>query len=92
MDENMFLSNPIAGFFDDQYLWKEKDTVLDLLFRNSYQGKIATKTTTVGLGVASRTQPLPDSPGLVKSTTFLKKIDETAWFFACWCTFMKIKS
>ena len=36
MDENMLLSNPIAGFFDDQYLWKEKDTVLDLLFRNSY--------------------------------------------------------
>ena len=50
MDENMLLSNPIAGFFDDQYLWKEKDTVLDLLFRNSYQGKIASKTTTVGLG------------------------------------------
>ena len=50
MDKNVLLSNQIPGFFDDQCLWKESNKVLDFLFRNSYPGKIVSKTTTVGLG------------------------------------------
>ena len=45
MEKNVLLSNQIAGFFDDQCLWKESDQVLGFFFR-----KIASKTTTVGLG------------------------------------------
>ena len=40
-DDNVLLSNQIAGFFDDQCLWTESGKVLDFLFRNSYTGKIA---------------------------------------------------
>ena len=50
MDENMLLSNQITGFIEDQCLRKEADKVLGFLSRNSYPGKIASKTTTVGLG------------------------------------------
>ena len=50
MDKNVLLSNQIAGFFDDQCLWKESDQVLGFFFRNICPGKIASKTTTVGLG------------------------------------------
>ena len=50
MDKNVLLSNQIAGFFDDQCRWKESDKVLGFLFRNSYPGKIPSKTATVGLG------------------------------------------
>ena len=33
MDKNVLLSNQIAGFFDDQCLWKESDKFLGFLFR-----------------------------------------------------------
>ena len=46
----MLLSDQIAGFFDDQCLWKESEKVLGFLFRNSYPGKIASKINTVDLG------------------------------------------
>ena len=40
---NMFLSNPIEGFLDHQYLLKETINALDFLHRDSYQRKIACK-------------------------------------------------
>ena len=56
----------IAGCFNDQCLRKEKDKVLDFLFRDSYQRKIETK----------HTQPDPYLPRLFKSTISVKGIDE----------------
>ena len=50
MGKNMLLSNQNSGFSDDQYISKDADKVLDFLFTNSYQRKIASMTTTVGLG------------------------------------------
>ena len=50
MGKNVLLSNQIAGFFDDQCLWKESGKVLGFFFRNSCPGKIESKTATIGFG------------------------------------------
>ena len=42
----MLLTSQIAGFFYHQYLWKELISILDFLNEASYQGKVASKTTT----------------------------------------------
>ena len=39
IDQNNVLSNHIAGFFDDQYLWRESIIVLDFLHRDRHQGR-----------------------------------------------------
>ena len=48
IDQNVLLSNQIAGFFDHQYLWKETINALDFLHINSYQRKIVSQGTSVG--------------------------------------------
>ena len=48
----MLLSNQTAGFFDHQPIWKETmnviEKVINLLHRESYYGKIAHRSATVG--------------------------------------------
>ena len=39
------LSNQIAGFFDQQYHWKEPIDISDFLHGHYHQGKVARKTT-----------------------------------------------
>ena len=59
IDQNVLLSNQIAGFFDHQYLWKETINALDFLHINSYQRKIVSQGTSVGWmwpGVSSHSQ------------------------------------
>ena len=41
-------SNPKAGLFDHQYLWKESVNILDFLLGDNHQRKEASKTTTFG--------------------------------------------
>ena len=40
-DQLCFLSNPIAGFSDHYYLWKESSDCLDFLDEDNHEGKIA---------------------------------------------------
>ena len=46
MDQSVLLFNKITGFFDHQYLWKEKIHVLHFLRKDSNQGKVVCKNTT----------------------------------------------
>ena len=42
-----FLSNQIAGFFDQQYHWKEPIDIFNFLHGDNHQGKVRSKTTTL---------------------------------------------
>ena len=59
INQNLLSSNQITGFFNHQYLWNEKVNLLGFLHKDSYEGKIISKTTTVGwvwLGVPNHDQ------------------------------------
>ena len=48
IDQKMLLSNQTAGFFDHKSIWKEAMNVIALFHRESYYGKIASRSATVG--------------------------------------------
>ena len=69
---NVSLSNQIVGFFDHQYLWKERSCVLNFLHRNSFQKK-ASYSTAVGC-------VWPDMPS--HAQTFFKPV--CSWLWLVW--------
>ena len=45
----VLLSNQTARFFDHQYFWNKTNPFFDIMLRDSYWGKIASKTTNIAL-------------------------------------------
>ena len=76
----MLLSYKITGFFDHQYLSRETLSILDFLYRDSNQGKIAYKTTLL----VECGQPCPVTPDMPKLTR-----GEFVWTGGSMATFKK---